>query len=88
MKKVLFVLGMLFAAASFAQQDFPSKPIRIVIPFPPGGATDLITRKIGEQLTKKWGQPVLVENKPGANTIIGTETVAKADPDGYTIHMT
>jgi tripartite-type tricarboxylate transporter receptor subunit TctC len=88
MKKILFLLGLFFAAASFAQQDYPGKPIRIVIPFPPGGATDLITRKIGEQLTKKWGQPVVVENKPGANTIIGTETVAKAEPDGYTLLMT
>ncbi len=59
-----------------------------MVPFPPGGATDLITRKIGEKLTQKWGQPVVVENKPGANTIIGTEAVAKADADGYTILMT
>ena len=68
--------------------SYPSKPIRVVIPFPPGGATDLITRKIGEELTKRWNQPVVVENKPGANTIIGTETVAKAEPDGYTLLMT
>lgn len=68
--------------------SYPSKPIRIVIPFPPGGATDLITRKIAEKLTQKWGQPVVVENKPGANTIIGTETVARAEPDGYTLLMT
>jgi tripartite-type tricarboxylate transporter receptor subunit TctC len=87
MKKLLFPL-VLFSSLAFAQQDYPNKAIRVVIPFPPGGATDLITRKIGEQMTKKWGQPVIVENKPGANTIIGTETVAKAEPDGYTLLMT
>ena len=78
------------ADSAYAQNaaSYPSRPIRIVIPFPPGGATDLITRKIGEKLTQKWGQPVVVENKPGANTIIGTETVARADPDGYTLLMT
>ena len=84
----LILLSFLFAGLAQAQQDFPSKPLKVVIPFPPGGATDLITRKIGEQLTKKWGQPVVVENKPGANTIIGTETVFRAEPDGYTILMT
>ena len=88
----LLALGALHVTQVQAQaQDaasYPSKPIRIVIPFPPGGATDLITRKIGEKLTQKWGQPVVVENKPGANTIIGTETVARAEPDGYTLLMT
>lgn len=84
----LILLSFLFAGLAQAQQDFPNRPLKVVIPFPPGGATDLITRRIGEQLTKKWGQPVIVENKPGANTIIGTETVFRADPDGYTILMT
>ncbi len=90
MKIIAGLLALLMAAPAFAQDaaSYPSKPIRIVIPFPPGGATDLITRKIGESLTKRWNQPVIVENKPGANTIIGTETVAKADADGYTVLMT
>ena len=90
-KMLLATLVSLAAAVPAHAQDaasYPSKPIKIVVPFPPGGATDLITRKIGEKLTQKWGQPVIVENKPGANTIIGTEAVAKADPDGYTILMT
>jgi tripartite-type tricarboxylate transporter receptor subunit TctC len=90
-KVLLATLVSLLALPLAHAQDaagYPSKPIRIVVPFPPGGATDLITRKIGEKLTQKWGPPVIVENKPGANTIIGTETVAKADPDGYTILMT
>ena len=91
MNRALALLFAFLAALPAWAQDaasYPSKPIRIVVPFPPGGATDLITRKIGEKLTQKWGQPVVVENKPGANTIIGTEAVGKAEPDGYTILMT
>ena len=92
LKPLLIVSLLTLCAVSSAQSQeaasYPSRPIRIVIPFPPGGATDLITRKIGEKLTQKWGQPIVVENKPGANTIIGTETVARADPDGYTLLMT
>jgi tripartite-type tricarboxylate transporter receptor subunit TctC len=90
----LVAVATVFAAQGIAPaqaQDasaYPSKPIRIVIPFPPGGATDIITRRIGGELTKKWGQPVIVENKPGANTVIGTDAVGKAEPDGYTILMT
>jgi tripartite-type tricarboxylate transporter receptor subunit TctC len=83
-----FSLALLTVLPVAAQQDYPSKPIRVVVPFPPGGATDLITRRIGERLTQRWGQPVVVENKPGANTIIGTETVYRAEPDGYTLLMT
>ncbi len=91
MIRAIALLLALFVVLPAGAQDaggYPSKPIRIVVPFPPGGATDLITRKIGEKLTQKWGQPVVIENKPGANTIIGTEAVAKAAPDGYTILMT
>jgi tripartite-type tricarboxylate transporter receptor subunit TctC len=87
------LLVLVFAALvpqAYAQDaaSYPSKPIHIVIPFPPGGATDLITRRIGGELTKKWGQPVVVENKPGANTVIGTEAVHRAEADGYTLLMT
>ena len=89
--KVLLALLVAAVALPVAAQDaanYPSKPIHVVIPFPPGGATDVITRRIGERLTQKWGQPVIVENKPGANTVIGTEAVYRAPPDGYTILMT
>jgi tripartite-type tricarboxylate transporter receptor subunit TctC len=86
--KRLVPLLFLIVIFPIAAQDYPSKPIRVVVPFPPGGATDLITRRIGEKLTQRWGQPVVVENKPGANTIIGTETVYRAEPDGYTLLMT
>jgi tripartite-type tricarboxylate transporter receptor subunit TctC len=84
----LVLLAFVVPAAAQDAASYPSKPIHIVIPFPPGGATDLITRRIGGELTKKWGQPVVVENKPGANTVIGTEAVHRAEADGYTLLMT
>lgn len=66
-------------------QDYPSKPIRFVVPLPPGGFTDLLARAIGQKLTESWGQAVVVDNRGGGGTTIGTEIVAKAPPDGYTI---
>ncbi len=68
-------------------QGFPSRPIRFIIPFAPGGATDIMARMIGQKLTDAWGQPVLVDSKPGANGIIASEATAKAPPDGYTIML-
>lgn len=81
-----------FAAASLQSaayaQTFPSKPVRIVIPFAPGGSTDANARIINERLAALWGQPVIIEAKPGANTIIGTDAVAKSAGDGYTLLLT
>ena len=75
-------------SSAFAQaQDYPTKPITIVVPFPPGGTTDLVTRTLAESLSKSLGQPVLVENRPGAGTTVGADYVAKARPDGYTLLM-
>jgi tripartite-type tricarboxylate transporter receptor subunit TctC len=72
------------AAQSLAQQ-YPSKPIRIVIPYPPGGGTDVTARMLGPHLTERWKQPVIVDSRPGGAGMIGTDIVAKSPPDGYTI---
>ena len=73
------------AVAQSAADKYPDKPIRIIVPFPPGGSTDTLGRAIAQKLQEKWGQPVLVENRPGASTLIGSTMVAKAAPDGYTL---
>ena len=70
-----------------AQDSYPNKPIKVVVPFPAGGATDILTRAITEKLAVRIGQSVIIENKPGAGANIGAATVAKAAPDGYTILM-
>jgi tripartite-type tricarboxylate transporter receptor subunit TctC len=70
-----------------AQPAYPTKPIRLITPYPPGGSTTLVARIIGPKLTESWGQNVLVDNRPGGNTIIGASTVARAAPDGYTIML-
>ena len=75
---------LLWASLAFGQA-FPSKPVKIVVPTTPGGATDALSRSIGARLSEAWGQPVVVENKPGATQIIGGEYVAKSPPDGYTL---
>lgn len=68
-------------------QDFPVKPIRLVVPFTPGGSSDILARAIGQELTKAWGQPVVIDNVPGAGGSLGADKVAKAMPDGYTLLM-
>lgn len=77
----------LFSASPCEAQTYPSKPVRLVVPFPPGGATDVIARLISQKLHEIWGQPVVLDYKPGAGTVIGTDAVAKAPPDGYTMGM-
>jgi len=71
-----------------AQPAYPNKPIRFITPFPPGGTTNIIAHLIGQKLAEAWGQPVIVDNRPGGNTIIGTEALARATPDGYTLILT
>ena len=83
-----FVTGIclsLAALAGVAYAEYPEKPIRIVVPFAPGGGTDLIARTLGVGMSQALGQTVIVENKPGAGTVIGTDLVAKSPPDGYTL---
>ena len=67
--------------------DYPSRPIRVIIPFGAGGPTDVFTRALAEELRKSLGQPLVSENRPGAGTVIGTEVASKAAPDGYTLLM-
>jgi len=82
------LLALLLAIATAAQaQTFPAKPVRIVVPFPPGGSADITARLLGEQMSQGLGQPVLIENKPGGSTIIGAETVLRAAADGYTLFV-
>ena len=76
---------MALAGAAAAQQAFPSKPIRFIVPYPPGGSTSIVARVIGQKLTDNWGQQVLVDNRGGGNTIIGSEALVKSPPDGHTI---
>ena len=75
-------LVSLAAPASFSQ-SYPSRPIRIVVPFPPGGSTDLVARVVGQKMAENWGQQVVIDNRGGANGMIGADVVAKANPDGY-----
>jgi tripartite-type tricarboxylate transporter receptor subunit TctC len=84
---VTFAFGALVATAAMAQ-TWPTKPVRIVVAYPPGGGIDVMARQLADKLTPAWGQPVVVENKPGANTIVATDAVAKSAADGHTILMT
>ncbi len=81
---VVACTALLCAPAALAQ-DFPTRPVRVIVPFSPGGAVDGPMRVIAQELSKRWGQQVIVENKPGAGATIGAEMVAKAAPDGYTL---
>lgn len=78
----------LLAPIPASAQSWPTKPVRIVVAYPPGGATDLQARLVAQKLTERWGVPVIVDNKPGANTVIATDAVAKSAPDGQTVLLT
>jgi tripartite-type tricarboxylate transporter receptor subunit TctC len=77
--------GILLPIRTAEAQSFPNRPIRIIVPFPAGGPTDILSRVIAQKMSEDWGQPVVVENRPGADTAIGAVQVAKAPPDGYTL---
>jgi tripartite-type tricarboxylate transporter receptor subunit TctC len=86
MKRILsFGAALLFSLSAAAQ--FPSKPVRVIVPYTPGGGTDIISRALAAKMQESWGQQVLVENRPGANGIIGTEVMVKSPPDGHVVAM-
>src|SRR3954471_1341500 len=82
---VMVLAGGLIAAPPAGAQDYPSKPVRVVVPFAAGAGTDLTGRLVAQELSKRLGQQFFVENKPGAAALLGTDLVAKAEPDGYTL---
>lgn len=88
-KRLPLLMPLLLACGlAFAQTPFPNKGMRIILPFPAGGSTDPVARILAQKLTEDWGQPVIVDNKPGANTVIGTEALTKAPADGHTLLYT
>jgi tripartite-type tricarboxylate transporter receptor subunit TctC len=84
MKLLVFVAALGVAAAAYA---FPTKPVKIIVAFPPGGGTDIVARLLAQRLGEAWGQAVIVENRAGASGTVGTEAAARADPDGHTLFM-
>src|SRR5512145_3404137 len=85
MNRLVTFLLLIAASATAAAQSFPTKPIRVIIPFVPGGSSDIVGRAIGSKFQELLGQPAVVENRPGANGAIAAEFVAKSEPDGYTV---
>jgi tripartite-type tricarboxylate transporter receptor subunit TctC len=84
MRRLLAVLLFLLAGQAWSQ-PYPSRPIRFIVPFPPGGGVDIVARAVGEKLSPRLGQPIVIDNKPGAGTTIGTAAAAQSAPDGYTL---
>lgn len=81
------MLAALLATAATAQTTYPDKPIRMIVPFPPGSASDFLARTVGQKLNEKYGQQVVIDNRPGAGGVVGSGMIAKAVPDGYTLGM-
>src|SRR4051812_48289537 len=83
-----FICAALFASGAHAAEiEYPVKPIRIIVPFAPGGPNDILARTLGQKLTERWGKQVIVDNRPGGGTVLATELAARATPDGYTLLM-
>lgn len=87
LKRILFAIAIVFAAAApaFGQDDYPNKPVRFILPFPPGGGTDSLARILAEKMSESMGEQVIVDNRPGAAGNIASDSVAKSRPDGYTV---
>ena len=85
MMRAIFALVLLLGAGATLAQGYPSRPIRLIVPNAPGGPTDVVARLIAQKISETIGQPMVVENRAGAGGIVGTEAVAKAAPDGYTL---
>lgn len=81
-------IGLAFSGMALAADNYPDRMVKIVVPYPPGGFNDTLGRTVGDRLTKMWNQPVVVENRPGGNTLVGNVFVAKSPPDGYTMLVT
>src|SRR5579872_3093255 len=82
---VALTAALWLTAGVSAADTYPSRPVHFIVPFPPGGPSDLLARPLGAKLSEMWGQPVVVENRTGASGMIGTDVVAKSTPDGYTM---
>ena len=86
--KLLYAVAVSFLCFAAQAQQWPSRPVRLVVAYPPGGGIDVLARQLADKLAPQWSQPVVVENKPGANTIVAAESAARSTPDGYTVLMT
>src|SRR5215210_538970 len=84
----ILALDFLLTASVTKAQTYPGRPVKVIVPYTPGGGTDTVARAISQRLSTKWGQPVVVENRPGAGTSLGADAVAKSAPDGYTLLFT
>jgi len=82
---ICVAVSAVWTSGACAQQAYPSKTIRIIVPYAPGGSTTWTSRMVGEWLTQVWGEQVIIDNRPGAGTVIGTEAAVRSRPDGYTL---
>src|SRR5215213_9141228 len=85
---IMVSMALPWAAAALEAERYPVKPIRIVVPFPPGGSNDLLARVISQKFAEAWAQPAIIDNRPGGGSTIGIEVVVRAAPDGYTLLTT
>src|SRR5271163_4841444 len=81
----VIALAAFGATAALAGEAYPSKPVHVFVPYPPGGAVDIVARTLGDELAKRWGQSVVIENRPGAGGVVAEQALAQAPPDGYTL---